>query len=304
MRHLLFLSSILLSLNLWAQFPAAAYQDRTAQLLPNYQRDGIELQLERTIAGIQVRLYLSNTAKQAIAKSAFLQPDSNFSQSNLNQFIMTSFESSLEYFRVLHSEQDIRELNLVIVDRGGDRGSISEVPVHSRIIELHLVRWHKYMLKNQPQYVNLSSIHEFAHIVNYMYSPGETKYHREMTGVLIESLNLIRLYGADYYLNNYRRLFAGAISNPEQIGSDAYTSMPVIRHIAYRLISNLYREIYRGPRDSRLTAEDFVMTYLKNTKDDVAGFDDSLKVTNILNSEGQVLTLAKLRIDTLANLSN
>jgi|GEM_PF-3797327 len=303
MNRLFLLTFFLLCFSIGAG--AEVYKDRTSQLWPTYQREGVDLQEERMIAGIKVRLFLSNTAKQAIEKKAFLQPDPNYNQANLNQFILSSFSSSLDYFGQLHLVQahDVPELNLVIVDRGGDRGSISEVPVHSRIIELHLVRWHKSMLKNQPHYVNLSSIHEFAHVVNYMYSPGETKYHRELGSVFVEGLNLVKLYGVDYYLNNYRRLFAGTITNPELIQSDAYNGMPILRHLAYRLFANLLNNVYKSTGDVLPTLEDFTMNYLLNTKDDVIGFDDSLKTIKIIDSEGRTLTMAKLRSDTLSGLN-
>lgn len=284
-------------------FPAKDYYDRTSVMMKEHEQQGLELSDERTIEGIKVRLYLSGSAKSAIEKGAFMVPDLQYSQEKLNSFIFETFESSLAYFRVLDPAEEIKELNLVLLDNGGDKGTISETGGLSRLIELHLVRWHKYLLKKSKHLVAVSSVHELAHVINYMYSPKETKFHREMAAVLLECLHLIQLYGIETFSKSYQRNFTTKMDDLGPLDSVSYTNMNVIRNIAFLLMKNLYNGTYKGPAEPKKVTEEFAMNYLKNPNDDEQGFNLSLQELGITDSEGNALTLQKLREDTKAFLT-
>lgn len=298
MSFVLYSIALLFSLNIWAQeFPAQGYRDQTEVAIKDLGK-GLDLLEEKTIEGIQVKLYLAKSAKTAIEKQAFLVKDPDYNQQKLNDFIFKTFESSLTYFRTISPGNEIKELNLVIVDQGGDKGTISEVPFHSRVIQLHLVRWHKYLLKNSEHYVAVSSIHEFGHVINYMYSPKETKLHREMSGVLLECLNLIQLYGMEFFNKAYLYYYTSKISDVSQILDSNYTNMNVVRSQAFVLFTNIYNGTYKGSAEPRELTEKFIISYIKNPLDDAQGFDQSLEQLNLLDSNGKALTLATLKQDT------
>ncbi|HXH74111.1 MAG TPA: hypothetical protein VNJ08_04055 [Bacteriovoracaceae bacterium] len=299
MKQLFFSFALALSLEVSADvFPVPGYTDRTTGVMTEHEKKGIEVSAERSIEGIQVKLYISQSAKTAIANSAFLIPDAGYDQDKFNSFILDTFETSLEYLRQINPNQEVKILNLVLIDKGGDVGTISEVPVHSRVIELHLGRWHKYFLRDAKSFVAVSSIHEFAHIINYIYSPKETRLHREMTGVMVECLNFIQLYGMESFLASYRKSFTSKMTDLTVFNSDVYTNMNVIRNMAFIFFQNLYSGTYTGSTDSRKTSEEFVMNYLMNSKDDQSGFDDAL------TKAGIKLTFKQLREDTLKDLKS
>lgn len=298
MKNLIFATLLLSSFNLWAQsFPAPGYSDQTDREMQRLKND-IELLEEKTIEGIQVKLHLAQSAKKAIAKKAFLVADPDFSQEKLNAYIFKNFESSLAYYRSISPGNELSELNLVIIDEGGDKGTISEVPVHSRIVLLHLVRWHKYYLKNTEHYTAVSSIHEFGHIMNYMYSPKETKFHREMTGILLECLNFIRLYGIEFYTKAYPYYYTSKITDLSLILKSEYTNMNVLRNLAFVFFTNVHNGTYKGSADAVQLLETLTIAYLKNPTDDSQGLDEVFKQAGLTDAEGKTLTLATLQNDT------
>lgn len=298
MKHLLLALALFSSLNLWAQtFPAPGYTDQTDREMQRISKD-IELLEEKTIEGIQVKLHLAKSAKAAIAKKAFLVADPEFSQEKLNAYIFKSFESSLSYYRTISPGNELNELNLVIVDEGGDKGTISEVPVHSRVVLLHLVRWHKYYFKNTEHYTAVSSIHEFGHIVNYMYSPKETKFHREMTGILLECLNLTRLYGLDFFNKAYLWYYTSKISDLSLIVKSEYSNMNVLRYLAFNLFTNVHNGTYKGNDEPVVLLEKLAIAYLKNPADDAKGLNEIFEQVGLVDGTGKTLTLSTLQIDT------
>ena len=289
---------VLFSLNIWAQeFPAPGYRDTTESAMKELGK-GLELMQEKAIEGIQVKLYLAKSAKTAIEKQAFLVKDPDFNQQKLNDFILKNFELSLTYFRSIAPGDELKELNLVIVDQGGDKGTISEVPVHSRVIQLHLVRWHKYYLKNTEHYVAVSSIHEFGHVINYMYSPKEVKLHREMSGVLLECLNLIQLYGVEWFNKAYLYYYTSKILDTSTILDSNYTNMNVVRSLAFTLFTNIYNGTYKGSTEARALTEQLIISYIKNPTDDAKGMDQAFEQAGLLDGAGKSLTLATLQQDT------
>lgn len=298
MIRILSILALLFSLNIWAQdFPAPGYRDTTEAAMKDLGK-GLELLEEQAIEGIQVKLYLAKSAKTAIEKQAFLVKDPEYNQNNLNAFIFKTFQSSLSYFRLISPGDEIKELNLVIVDQGGDKGTISEVPVHSRVIQLHLVRWHKYYLKKSEHYVAVSSIHEFGHVINYMYSPKEVKLHREMSGVLLECLNFIQLYGMEVFSKGYQYYYTSKITDLAQILDSNYTNMNVVRNIVFTLFTNIYNGTYKGSAEARELTEKIIIAYIKNPTDEAKGLDQAFEQFGLLDSTGAPLTLTTLQLDT------
>ena len=298
MIHLLSSLILLFSLNLWAQeFPAPGYKDQTESAMKDVAK-GLSPIEEKEIEGIQVKLYLAKSAVSAIEKQAFLVKDPEYSQQKLNDFIFRAFQSSLTYYRTISPGNEIKELNLVIVDQGGDKGTISEVTVHSRVIQLHLVRWHKYMVKNTAHYVDVSSIHEFGHVINYMYSPKETKFHREMSGVLLECLNFVQINKMEVFTKAYPYYYTSKISDLSQILNSEYTNMNVIRNLAFVLFTNVYNGTYKGPMEAKGLLESMIISYIKNPIDDAKGLDQALEQSGVLDSVGNTLTMATLQKDT------
>lgn len=298
MKRILSLLVVLFSLNLWAQeFPAPGYKDQTESTMKDVAK-GLSPIEEKEIEGIQVKLYLAKNAKSAIEKQAFLVKDPEFSQQKLNDFIFKAFQSSLTYYRSISPGTEIKELNLVIVDQGGDKGTISEVTVHSRVIQLHLVRWHKYMVKNTPHYVDVSSIHEFGHVINYMYSPKETKLHREMSGVLLECLNFVQLNKMEVFTKAYPFYYTSKMTDLSLILNPEYTNMNVVRNMAFVLFTNVYDGTYKGPSEAKALLEKMIISYIKNPIDDSKGLDQAFEQAGILDSAGEVLTMATLQKDT------
>jgi hypothetical protein len=289
---------LLFSLNLWAQeFPAPGYKDQTENTMKELAK-GLSPIEEKEIEGIQVKLYLAKSAKTAIEKQAFLVKDPDFSQQKLNDFIFKAFQSSLTYYRSIAPGNEIKELNLVIVDQGGDKGTISEVTQHSRVIQLHLVRWHKYLVKNTPHYVDVSSIHEFGHVINYMYSPKEAKLHREMSGVLLECLNFIQLNGIEAFNKVYLYYYTSKITDLAQILDLNYTNMSVIRSQAFFLLSSIYNGTYKGITNARELTEKLVISYITNPVDEAKGFDQAFEQVGLLDGQGSPLNYSALQKDT------
>ena len=293
---------LLFSLNIWAQeFPAPGYSDTTEASMREVAK-GLSPIEEKSIEGIQVKLYLSKSAEKAIEKQAFLVKDPEYSQQKMNDFIFKTFESSLAYFRSIAPGDEIKELNLVIVDQGGDKGTISEVTQHSRVIQLHLVRWHKYMVKNNLHYVDVSSIHEFGHVINYMYSPRETKLHREMSGVLLECLNFIRINGMETFTKAYPYYYTSKMTDLSPILNPEYTNMNVVRNLAFLLFTNVYSGVYKGQFEAQELTEKMVIAYIKNPIDDSKGLDQAFAQFGLLDAAGGPLTLSTLQKDTLNSL--
>lgn len=304
MKKMLLPLALLLSFSAQAQeFPAPGYSDQTESVMRSRFGKNIELMTEKQIEGIQVKLHLAKTAKTAIAKQAFLVKDPDYNQEKFNEFIFKSFESSISYFKKISPGDEVKELNLVIVDQGGDKGTISEVSLHSRVIELHLVRWHKYYIKNSEHYVAVSSIHEFGHVINYMYSPKEFKYHREMTGVLTECLHLVQLFGLDFFNKAYLYYYTNPIKDLSTLLDPNYTDMHVLRNLAFNLFTNIYNGTYKGSAEARELTEKFIISYIKNPVDGSEGLNQAFKEFGLLDSAGEVLTLETLQKDTFTKLS-
>lgn len=295
------ISALALFFSLFAhaqEFPAPGYSDTTDNTMRSRFGKNIELQEEKAIEGIQVKLHLAKSAKQAIAKGAFLVKDPDYNQEKFNQFILASFEKSISYFKKISPGEEVKELNLVIVDQGGDKGTISEVTLHSRVIELHLVRWHKYYLKNSEHYVAVSSIHEFGHVINYMYSPNEVKFHREMSGVLTECLNLIQLFGLDWFNKAYIYYYTTTMTDLSQLLNSNYTNMNVVRNLAFTLFTNIYNGTYKGNAEARELTEKVIISYIKNPVDGDQGLNQAFAEFELVDADGKTLTLGTLQKDT------
>lgn len=279
-------------------FPAPGYRDGTEAIMKKYQDEGLELLAEKSIQGIQVKLHLAKSAKDAIAAGKFIVPDPAFNQEKFNAFIFDTFETSLTYFRQIDLNEELTELNLVLLDKGGDVGTISAATQWTRVLDLHLVRWHKsFIRKHMASYTNLSSIHEFGHVINYMYSPKEPKYYRELAAVFVECLHLIQLYGLESFQKTYLKTFPGKIADVNLVNDRKAANMPVIRTIAYTFFKKLYDGTYKGPAEPKKLSEDFVMTNLMSNTDEDAGLDEAFKKVGI------ALTADVLRADTIKDLT-
>ena len=72
----------------------------------------------------------------------------------------------------------------------------------------------------------------------------------------------------------------------------------VIRNMAFVLFTNVYNGNYKGPVEAKTLLEGMIISYIKNPIDDAKGLDQALEQSGVLDSVGNILTMATLQKDT------
>src|SRR5271155_2624678 len=108
--------------------PALAASDRTDAFLNDFRRSGLELVRTDALAGgMTLRLYLTGGARALIKDSRFDVPDERFDLNVFAQYVVETFQDSVAAFAAIVPKPVIKELNVVIEDKGQERqNTISE----------------------------------------------------------------------------------------------------------------------------------------------------------------------------------
>ena len=138
-------------------------------------------------------------------------------------------------------------------------------------------------------------IHEYAHVQHYWLDQNEPRMYREMTAIIAESLNLIRVYGYERYNQEYLVHFPIKDFNPIEILSE---------QAQYFAIRTLVKQLFIDSFEGRITwegnipalekLEQFTGLYISEEANGSDGFDIAARDTGLIYDE-RSLRLIDLR---------
>ena len=252
---------------------------------------------------INVNYYITASAQNIIDTGNFDIQGESFSLDRFLDFIEDKFRNNIGYFQDIANRRNINELHLVIEDFGEERANnISVAIINTRIIKIDVRRWHKLYLGRRQYLANLTSIHEFTHINNYILDNDEVKLHRELSAIIFESLSYIKNEGEPAYIHAYLRNVAGNLESPENILNEEYSGMVPLRHLAHYFIENIINGGYAVEGNKIEKLEDFAYSYLADSENGDKGFDDACLAMGIKDSNNNRITLEKVRNDLYQQL--
>ncbi|MBC7690336.1 MAG: hypothetical protein H7222_01080 [Methylotenera sp.] len=247
--------------------------------------------------------------------------DPTFTQDDFFAFIKSQFTSTVTAFNrdILKSDTKIKEVYLVLDDLKA--ATFSQAETFARIISLDVRKWHQIKIQPSKRYLGeLSSYHEFTHVVNYFHDAGDDRLTRERMAVLGEEIRLQNLYNPmdavtfKFYLNN----MAAPLKRPVDssfftaLKSDGRPDMDLVRRTIFTLSKGVKEGEYRFPdppaeEPARIAAGVSVLQrcladLLQDQVSGEASFDATFKKEGLKDASGADLTWAKLESDLMKTL--
>lgn len=219
-----------------------------------------------------------------------------------SRIAMENKEQIIKLVRDLFTEQSayfnsfcphsVREIEIVIDNIGDDFGS---VPSYTRIIVLD--EENLELLLNHPDNMmkSIVLIHEYAHIQRYWLDQDEPRMYSELSSILVESLNSIRVHGFDSYKISYRINFDNSNFNPNELLGDQagyYAIRTLVRQFMIDIFEGNIE--YEENIDPLRKLEQFTGLYFSEEANGSEGFDIAAENAGLIY-DGRALRLSDIR---------
>lgn len=244
--------------------------DHTEIEMAELRRDGLEL--ERRIEGtVNANVYTTIDARA-------LMEDKD----NLIQSLSVRFKDNLEYFNSF-CNHPVNEINIVIDSSPQTLDSFGFVPFFTNIMVLDESMLETTDMDFLKQIQDMTVIHEYAHIQLNAQDGDEPATYKEFSSIIVESMNLIRLYGYDWYNEKYMEYSSTAGFNPETIFSDE-SSYYALRLMAYQFMKDSFEgNISSDNNETPLSMlEHFARNYFKEEANRSEGFNLAAEDTGLI----------------------
>lgn len=268
--------------------------DFTEIEMANLRRDGLEL--ERRIEGtVNTNVYTTMDARA-------LMEDKN----SLIQNLSVRFKDNLEYFNSF-CNHPVNEINIVIDSSQETLDRFGYVPFFTRIMVLDESMLETSEIELLRHIQDMTVIHEYAHIQLNELDGDEPATYKEFSSIIVESMNLIRLYGYDWYKERYMEYSSTAGFNPETIFSDE-SSYYALRLMAYQLMKDSFERNITSDNNERPLSmlEHFARDYFSEEANRSEGFNLAAENTGLIFND-RPLELEDIRqraYDYFLNQSN
>ena len=276
----------LLSFNLSSCYSLRRHSERRPDLteyeMTRLRRDGLEL--ERRINGmVNANIYITMDARA-------LMEDKD----NLIQSLSARFRDNFEYFNSF-CNHPVREINIVIDSSQETSESFGYVPFFTRIMVLDEPMLETTNVDFLRQIPDMTTIHEYAHIQLNAQDGDEPATYREFSSIIVESMNLIRLNGYEWYKEKYMNYSSIAGFNPETIFADE-SSYYALRLMAYQFMMDSFEENITSVDNERplKMLEHFAGDYFSEQANGSEGFNLAAEDTGLIFN-GRSLELEDIR---------
>ncbi len=174
----------------------------------------------------------------------------------------------------------VNQVEIILDNIGNDFGS---VPSYSRIIVLDEESFEN--LLDNPENIkrSIALIHEYAHVQENWLDYNEPLMYRELSSIIVESLNAIRVHGFEFYKKSYRINFDKLDFQPiELLGDQA--GYYAIRTLAMQFMMDAFegRITWEGNIPPLEKMEQFTGLYFTEEKNGSEGFDDAASDAGLL----------------------
>ena len=283
--------------------------DKTAEVLKKFEEGGLREIIVVKRRDITIHLMITAAGDTQIKKQAFAVPDDSFRMDYFTDFVIGQFSDAIKYFSNIVPELGVKEIYLVLDDlKETGLTTVSQAHPGSRVIDLGISRWHQIYKGDSTYLGEVSTIHEFTHVEDYgitpVTDPAKDKYNREMKGVVFELLAFTFHEGLEGLRTTYPKI-AGRVADNQQILSDDYKSMTVVRNVAFWMFWNVMSGNYivNDKSDPLEALKKFGHLYLTSKQRGSAGFDAACEGAGLANDVGQTLTLKFLQTALYENLT-